>query len=303
MTPKHYKVPNKLGIMAGRSAQLPKPAKFVAQSASAATFVDFREQARKLADMRGEELRAYFDRFDVDRSGFLELRELPALLGDLYGMPEAPERVQRLFDAYFDDNRDGRVSWDEFVNGVERVRKAMAVETKPKGPPLRAPAWVGKQVPNVIGPGERKSAAMAYNGEDGDDPATRPLAEGSGMASTTKDLFEGTSKQTLQLPGYGGFIPIAAMGSKFAGKAVDQASGSHERDTFHAKTNLTLTVSGGTPGYTGHISSFAAHMTAERVTPAGVTEKSHADQPVLRYWASRNAAAAEAKGGSGASGS
>lgn len=274
--------------MAGRAAQLPKPVKFIGRSMSSMTHADFRGQLKVLESKSEAELRDIFSRFDVDRSGYIEGREILTVVAALYGTDEAEDRAVRLFRAHFDSNKDGKISWDEFKAGVAAVTTAMQVENR-TNPRLRGPGWVSEKVPEVIGPGERKSAAMVDVGVDGDDPRKRKLTEGSGMASTTGDLFEGTSKRTLQLPGYGGFIPQAVMGKKFAGNGVDQASGVRARDTFHAKTNLTLTVGSGLPGYTGHAPTAAQHAYLERNLSG--TEKLSADQPIIDYWATRNAAA------------
>ena len=85
--------------------------------------------------------------------------------------------------------------------------------------------------------------------------------EGVGMRGTTKDLFSGTSKPTRQLPGYGGFIPQA---HRQVSAAEDQAAGNSLRNTFHAKTNLMLTMNPAPPGYTGHRSRAPEHMSLGR---------------------------------------
>eukprot|EP01029_Cantina_marsupialis_P028339 TRINITY_DN776023_c0_g1_i1.p1 TRINITY_DN776023_c0_g1~~TRINITY_DN776023_c0_g1_i1.p1 ORF type:complete len:237 (-),score=60.89 TRINITY_DN776023_c0_g1_i1:253-963(-) len=76
-------------------------------------------------------------------------------------------------------------------------------------------------------------------------PASRPTMRGTGMLSTTNDLYQGTSKVSAHLPGYCGFIP-----------QTNVAPITHEaapRDTFHSKTLLTTTHNIRMPGYTGFL--------------------------------------------------
>merc|ERR1719203_2598430 len=63
-----------------------------------------------------EDYRAAFRRIDTDGSGYLERHEIEALLADVYGgSPPAFEIAT--FLEFFDSNKDGRVSWEEFEKG------------------------------------------------------------------------------------------------------------------------------------------------------------------------------------------
>lgn len=209
---------------------------------------------------------------------------------------EPGDRELTLFLAYFDHNSDGRISWPEFREGLSKVAHHMQIQNRTGGKRhLKAP-WEVAKAPRVIGPGEVKSSqqtvsagmcvrpASAVNyctgratdcdvwchargvalqdvGDDGEDPRGRPLMQGVGMRGTTTDLFAGTSKTTRQLPGYGGYIPQA---HRQASDAEAQAAGNGLRNTYHAKTNLLLTVNPAPPGYTGHKSRAPEHMSLGR---------------------------------------
>jgi len=58
-----------------------------------------------------------FDKLDKDGSGYIEASEIESLLSDVYdGVPPKFEVDQ--FIKFFDVNRDGRVSWEEFKVGL-----------------------------------------------------------------------------------------------------------------------------------------------------------------------------------------
>lgn len=58
-----------------------------------------------------------FDKLDMDGSGYIESSEIESLLADVYdGVPPKFEVEQ--FLKFFDVNRDGKVSWEEFKTGL-----------------------------------------------------------------------------------------------------------------------------------------------------------------------------------------
>lgn len=59
------------------------------------------------------DFRAKFDRYDADRSGFIELPEFKTLLEEL-GVPATPERLAA-YMSEFDTDQDGKVSFREFT--------------------------------------------------------------------------------------------------------------------------------------------------------------------------------------------
>ena len=77
-----------------------------------------------------EEYRKAFNRIDKDGSGFIEASEVEELLEDVYG-EKPPAFEVHSFLRFFDENRDGRVSWSEFEKGLgaigsDRAAKAVA---------------------------------------------------------------------------------------------------------------------------------------------------------------------------------
>lgn len=69
-----------------------------------------------------EEYHSAFQRFDVDGSGFLERDEIEALLADVYES-QPPAFEISTFLEFFDSNKDGRVSWEEFEKGFGVVTR------------------------------------------------------------------------------------------------------------------------------------------------------------------------------------
>lgn len=58
-----------------------------------------------------------FDRLDVDGSGYIEADEVRELLSDVYD-GQTPEFEIDTFLRFFDQNKDGRISWDEYERGL-----------------------------------------------------------------------------------------------------------------------------------------------------------------------------------------
>jgi hypothetical protein len=57
-----------------------------------------------------------FDRLDADGSGYIEASEVKNLLDDVYE-EEAPVYEVDAFLQFFDQNQDGKISWEEFEQG------------------------------------------------------------------------------------------------------------------------------------------------------------------------------------------
>lgn len=67
-----------------------------------------------------DDYRAAFDRIDGDGSGYIEAGEIEALLEDVYGDKgeKAPAFEVETFLQFFDSDNDGRISWEEFEDGL-----------------------------------------------------------------------------------------------------------------------------------------------------------------------------------------
>ena len=61
-------------------------------------------------------VRPFFERFDRDKSGQLDLNEVEAVFRDL-GEGKSPEEVKKIFDE-LDTDKSGEIDFDEFVAGV-----------------------------------------------------------------------------------------------------------------------------------------------------------------------------------------
>jgi len=72
-----------------------------------------------------EDYRNAFDRFDTDQSGYIEAKEVEALLSDVYD-GTTPNFEIDTFVEFFDSNEDGRISWEEFEMGLGAVASAQS---------------------------------------------------------------------------------------------------------------------------------------------------------------------------------
>jgi EF-hand domain pair/Protein of unknown function (DUF760) len=76
---------------------------------------------KNLMKLRGtatlNEYKDAFERLDTDKSGYIESSEVAKLLDDVYD-GKAPEFEVQTFMKFFDQNNDGKISWDEFERGL-----------------------------------------------------------------------------------------------------------------------------------------------------------------------------------------
>lgn len=75
---------------------------------------------QQLLNIKSRTLQDYkraFDKLDRDGSGYIEVKEVADMLRDFYDGEPAPRYEVDAFVHFFDRNKDGKVSWQEFVNG------------------------------------------------------------------------------------------------------------------------------------------------------------------------------------------
>jgi len=95
---------------------------------------------KDLMNLRGstslQDYRDAFERLDSDNSGYIESAEVKELLDDVYD-GKTPAFEVNAFLKFFDQNNDGRISWEEFERGLGA---AMAHKTTgPASPSLPVP--------------------------------------------------------------------------------------------------------------------------------------------------------------------
>jgi len=79
---------------------------------------------KDLMQLRGKKLslkdyKEAFNRVDADNSGYIEISEIQNLFKEAYGREEdVPVYEIRAFLEFFDTNEDGKVSWEEFEQGL-----------------------------------------------------------------------------------------------------------------------------------------------------------------------------------------
>jgi hypothetical protein len=97
---------------------------------------------KKLMKLRNtaslQDYRDAFNRLDTDKSGFIEAREIAKLLDDVYD-GKTPSFEISSFIQFFDQNNDGKVSWEEFEVGLgaalasQSVQKSTVSNLLPRG--------------------------------------------------------------------------------------------------------------------------------------------------------------------------
>ena len=76
-----------------------------------------------------EEYKAGFQKVDKDGSGAITPDEVEELLFETYGFPPLEDEVQLFMDE-FDLNHDGKVTWDEFLASMTRIKAKMNDKAK-----------------------------------------------------------------------------------------------------------------------------------------------------------------------------
>jgi len=86
---------------------------------------------KKLMKLRGtaslQDYKDAFDRLDTDHSGYIEAKEIALLLDDVYD-GKTPAYEITSFIQFFDQNNDGKVSWEEFEQGLGAALVSKAVQ-------------------------------------------------------------------------------------------------------------------------------------------------------------------------------
>ena len=82
--------------------------------------IDFVEFMNNMAGAAADDadananIRAAFQKYDTDNSGFLEEEELRGVVSELMGKPVGDEQLKEMMQMA-DDNGDGKISWQEFM--------------------------------------------------------------------------------------------------------------------------------------------------------------------------------------------
>lgn len=64
-----------------------------------------------------EDYRVAFNELDEDRNGYIEVSEIQNLFQQVYGDGKVPPYEVSAFLKFFDRNKDGKISWEEFEKG------------------------------------------------------------------------------------------------------------------------------------------------------------------------------------------
>jgi EF-hand domain pair/Protein of unknown function (DUF760) len=95
--------------------------------------VEYVMALKDLMKLRGsatlQDYKDAFDRLDGDNNGYIESKEVADLLNAVYD-GNTPEFEINTFIKFFDQNNDGRISWEEFERGLGAALAAQA----PKSP-------------------------------------------------------------------------------------------------------------------------------------------------------------------------
>ncbi|KAG5193145.1 hypothetical protein JKP88DRAFT_291989 [Tribonema minus] len=173
----------------------------------------------------------------------IDVNQIPGLLVAVHSKP--PRWLADRLRKACEGDRSGQVRWDTFVAALARV---LSTASKDGSLLVRTamPEWVliSRKAHPTIQHGKRITSCYQHD-VGGAAPAQRQLTFKRGMRGTTQDLFEGTTKDTFHVPGYGGFIPA----SKVNARAMQHGD---MQDARAYSANLRLFHKHNMAGYTGH---------------------------------------------------
>ena len=284
--------------------RIPERRPFIASTESRERFADYIKDALDLRSVPMDKWADAFRALDRDGSGSIERAEVGDVMRIVYGRAAPGDHV-RQFMAHFDKNKDGRVSWDEFVLGLEVAKKQIEgsvlrkvtkraemvggegrtharthtrerASARPHTARPHAQPWMTRSETRVVGREAVFSSTSRDMGGAGEDPRARPLVAGSGMASTTTELNQGTTKSSFHLPGYGGFVPAAKTNPRALGHATA------ERPRADGKSFQRLTTRVNKPGYTGYAPESAQYDLGPRKVRARASEGAAGEIRVCR---------------------
>ncbi|RHY91926.1 hypothetical protein DYB31_003159 [Aphanomyces astaci] len=241
---------------ASRGREIANSRTFLGQTLYQNDFLNFQDEGRRIAALPVAVYAASFDQLatvpnqdptpsDSDQFKLKRLArdDVKTLLRQVYGKPPT-SRILEIYAHMFDACPDGFISWDVFQEAVARLASFLLHQTiKISG----QAGWFDFVAAKQMLPGGTPASSHQLDfGTYGSEPLVRPyIGRTNGMASTTTDLFDGTTKATFHIPRYQGFIPQ----TKYNPTAVAQGDGEQTRGT---EEDLRLYHLNNLPGYTGH---------------------------------------------------
>lgn len=222
---------------------------FVAQSSYNSNYPNYMQELLDLQGNTEADFRRAFEKCDTDKSGYIEPREVRALLREATGKtPNA--RMVDTFMVFFDTNNDGKVDWTEFVTALSKVEQHMEKSLNTKAPKSNKPEWMRNTNPKVL---------------QGYVPQSSSQMDSQGAAN---DLFEGTTRGSNHIPGYKGYIAKREPGAP---------GGRKDKDAQY----IIETYNHQPPGYTGK----SRGLGRGKMT----TSNSRADRLIEEYWDAKRA--------------
>ncbi|CAM9622909.1 unnamed protein product [Chrysoparadoxa australica] len=203
-----YKVPDRRGVSAFHESAPPaersKP--FLHSTLHVDSFKTYNDYIGAIVQADPELYRPAFDDL-ASGKGYVETRDLPQLVMKVHGASAPRWAMDKLIKA-LDYIRDGRVHWEDFLEGLEKIKSSLEQDIRLQKS-NSVPGWLAasKMVKPTTEKAPQRSTYQADLGSFGHNPGTRPWTFKTGMSSTCQDLYAGTTKDTYHIPGYGGFIP------------------------------------------------------------------------------------------------
>ncbi|ETW01577.1 hypothetical protein H310_06223 [Aphanomyces invadans] len=237
-----------------RGAEIANSRTFLGQTLYQHDFLNFHEEGRRIAALPMAAYAAAFDELthvpnqdstsDADpKQKKIARDDVKAVLCAVYGKPPTA-RILDIYAHMFDACPDGFISWEIFQEAVCRLSSLLLHQTVKVSGQAGWLEFVAAK--HVLHGGTPASSHQIDFGTYGGNPLARPyVGRTNGMASTTADMFDGTSKATFHIPRYQGFIPH----TKYNPTAVAQGDCEHVRGKSE---DLRLYHLNNLPGYTGH---------------------------------------------------
>jgi hypothetical protein len=261
---KDYVVPNKKGIMANRGAHALPSRKFMARSTYMDTYVNYDGLIVAVDSLSTEAASSTFNSYS-NGGTHISIDQLNHFIHSVF-----PDRTHEMLVSQTLATMEGtgKVAFtlNDFTDAIASVRSVLYSQCRSQLGGHYVPAWMtSTKGPSVVSRDPIASTAQLDMGMYGENPRERGLyARKSAIQGTTKDLFRGTTKASVHIPGYKGFISNA--------KEPSLSTNQLERPS---SATLRMNYKPSVPGYTGHYQRESENVSlpkASKLTSAGASQ-------------------------------
>lgn len=277
VSPEDYVVPNKKGVMATRPARHLPAKRFIAKSTYSDSYVNYDNIVSTIKDCNSSSTSLHiFNRFSNNGTHITSDQLLP-LLREIMQQQAAPSVINQILALL---NATDKIAFthSDILSAMDKIKEVIRSHSHSQLGQHYVPAWMRSDsiAPSVVRREPFASSCQIDMGTYGENPRNRGVSfmEKTGVQGTTQDLFRGTAKASIHIPGYKGFIPTSKP-ADFADKQFHRPSSGE----------LKMTYKPTVPGYTGHYQKEAETISIPHATKS--TTSGASQMAIRKVWSKR----------------